>query len=948
VMSGPFAVKPAALSFALAGNSLSIFSNGVLAGSASLNPANSAATRFGFAFQGPGANATLASFAVTGAPTPVSLPCAGYLNGDGTCASVASEVMATDSNGHIANLAEKQTQTVNGVTTIACDEDQGMGRFDARCAKYAGGIFGATPGLALQALANTLICYESQVGKAPTVTFPSGVFSVGTPTQPALVFPTGGNYIGAAGRNGVIGTVFHATYNNHNAVQFNSGQTATCSDGAVHTATLTGGNYANLGEIGCGTGACVNVPGDTGNWPNGGPNQGGIFLGDSQGTFKNISATNNGDSGVIAGGLDSVFDGLWGFNNMEWYWFGKNSPNVNAPGAVTATAATTGGTLAARTYFYEVTALNSTGETTGSTETSVATTGSTGGVSLSWAAVAHATSYKVYRGTASGAESVFYSATTNSFTDTGAAGTAGTVPTLNTTTYNPATDNQHCDVVLGSLDGQFHNVETYGFQNSGVGPEYGHLAGICWGGGNSVLDSVFAQLGQIGIITTGASNARLSNFRIEGTRGEGILIGAGNGGGAELVTNGEIHTACAATNALAAVANSPVQASLGAHCNYIDDEGSGTLYSNIQLGYDPFFGASVATGGMWTPFGEQDINVAAGGISGGLHQFPAVFLPGAGVTEYKLFGGATGANVTGPAPSVANSSNGFTPVDSAPITYTGVTGGWAGQEFNVFVPNGNANVTLAGTTNGGHWHTCGNTGADFNLAQPGTYRYVIYPGSSGLDYYPFCSTAPAGSGGGAASCGSNAIPCTNAANSFSADQTITTTDNTPLSLVSSGSGTTVSLTNTSAGGKQYRFSSTGAGNGTGAGFFAVTDITDGGVPEVAVGPAGATPAIPSLVGTFYRAGEVATGATFTVSGCAATGAAGGATAGALTSGTAGGCSFIVTMGSSTAAPHGWACFANDMTTPADVLHQTGTTATTASFTGTTANADQINFACTGY
>ncbi len=44
-----------------------------------------------------------------------------------------------------------------------------------------------------------------------------------------------------------------------------------------------------------------------------------------------------------------------------------------------------------------------------------------------------ATSYKVYRGTAAGSESVFYTTTTNSFTDTGAASTAGTVPTVNTT-----------------------------------------------------------------------------------------------------------------------------------------------------------------------------------------------------------------------------------------------------------------------------------------------------------------------------------------------------------------------------------------------------------------------------------------------------------------------------------------------------------------------------------
>ena len=68
-----------------------------------------------------------------------------------------------------------------------------------------------------------------------------------------------------------------------------------------------------------------------------------------------------------------------------------------------------------------------------SLEANVTTTGTTSSVSLAWGAVTGATSYKVYRGTAAGLESVFYTTTTNSFTDTGAASTVGTVPTVNTT-----------------------------------------------------------------------------------------------------------------------------------------------------------------------------------------------------------------------------------------------------------------------------------------------------------------------------------------------------------------------------------------------------------------------------------------------------------------------------------------------------------------------------------
>lgn len=103
------------------------------------------------------------------------------------------------------------------------------------------------------------------------------------------------------------------------------------------------------------------------------------------------------------------------------------------PGIPTLTGSTTGGTLAAATYYYKITALNASGETVGSPEASVVTTGTTSSVAVSWTAVTGATSYKIYRGTTAGSENTYYTSTTASFTDTGAAGTAGTVPTVNTT-----------------------------------------------------------------------------------------------------------------------------------------------------------------------------------------------------------------------------------------------------------------------------------------------------------------------------------------------------------------------------------------------------------------------------------------------------------------------------------------------------------------------------------
>lgn len=105
-----------------------------------------------------------------------------------------------------------------------------------------------------------------------------------------------------------------------------------------------------------------------------------------------------------------------------------------APVQSATTTSTTGGTLAAATYFYKVTATNILGETTASNEQSIVTTGTTSSNTVSWAAVPGAAGYKVYRGTATGAENVFYTVgAVVSFLDTGAANTAGSPPVTNTT-----------------------------------------------------------------------------------------------------------------------------------------------------------------------------------------------------------------------------------------------------------------------------------------------------------------------------------------------------------------------------------------------------------------------------------------------------------------------------------------------------------------------------------
>src|SRR4029077_11889536 len=103
------------------------------------------------------------------------------------------------------------------------------------------------------------------------------------------------------------------------------------------------------------------------------------------------------------------------------------------PVQAVATTSTTGGTLAAATYFYVVTAFNFNGETLKSNERSIVTTGATSSNTVSWAAVPGAVGYKIYRGTVTNTENVFYVVgNVLTFLDTGAVNTAGTPPTVYT------------------------------------------------------------------------------------------------------------------------------------------------------------------------------------------------------------------------------------------------------------------------------------------------------------------------------------------------------------------------------------------------------------------------------------------------------------------------------------------------------------------------------------
>lgn len=112
-----------------------------------------------------------------------------------------------------------------------------------------------------------------------------------------------------------------------------------------------------------------------------------------------------------------------------------SSAPAGVPAGVGSAAVGSGGTFAAGTYFWVVTATTRTGESTRSGQTN-ATLVLNGSATITWTAAAGASGYNIYRGTSNGNENVLAGQVsgggTTTFTDTGATITTTFPPPVNT------------------------------------------------------------------------------------------------------------------------------------------------------------------------------------------------------------------------------------------------------------------------------------------------------------------------------------------------------------------------------------------------------------------------------------------------------------------------------------------------------------------------------------
>jgi hypothetical protein len=180
--------------------------------------------------------------------------------------------------------------------------------------------------------------------------------------------------------------------------------------------------------------------------------------------------------------------------------------NAAAPVLTLGTTAGSGGTFAAATYFWKITAKSASGETLGSNEVTAAIA-TNGTQVLSWTAVPGASTYNVYRGTATGAESVIITNTTAlTYTDTGNAGAAAAVPTASTFSA-PVTVYLSIVKVGGTVgDGTHRVLSNYSLAGNDTLPLKDYIGGAMLGPGD-IIAGYASQATSVDFVLTGTVHA---------------------------------------------------------------------------------------------------------------------------------------------------------------------------------------------------------------------------------------------------------------------------------------------------------------------------------------------------------------------------------------------------------------------------------------------------------
>lgn len=136
--------------------------------------------------------------------------------------------------------------------------------------------------------------------------------------------------------------------------------------------------------------------------------------------------------------LSTIYLGLLTALPTDSVGDGLAEPWLVAPAITGITSVSTGGSIAPDTRYYEVTAVNASGETTASAEVSytVPSGTSTNVVTVSWGTVSGAVTYNLYEASTSGDEGLIASGiSTTYYQDTGPDTPGASPPSSNTTGY---------------------------------------------------------------------------------------------------------------------------------------------------------------------------------------------------------------------------------------------------------------------------------------------------------------------------------------------------------------------------------------------------------------------------------------------------------------------------------------------------------------------------------